>query len=78
MAKVAAEIASCGQPDALRRSLVLAIAPALCLDASRATQVHTCYSHLSAAHALSWVSSSSNSAHCFAGAGFETARNPLA
>ena len=54
MAKVAAEIASCGQPDALRRSLVLAIAPALCLDASRATQVHTCYSHLSAAHALSW------------------------
>ncbi len=40
MTKVAAELAGCGQPDALRRSFVLAIAPALCLDASRATQVH--------------------------------------
>ena len=40
MGKVAAEIASCGQPDALRRSFVLAVAPALCLETSRATQVH--------------------------------------
>ena len=40
MTKVAAELGSCGQPDALRRSFVLAVAPGLCVDASRATQVH--------------------------------------
>ena len=54
MTKVAAELASCGQPDALRRSFVLAIAPALCLDASRATQVYIVpvfASHMHAAHA---------------------------
>ncbi len=39
MTKVAARIVSCGQADALRRSFVLAVAPALCLDASSATQV---------------------------------------
>ncbi len=44
MTKVAAELASCGQADALRRSFVLTIAPALCLDASRATQVRN-YTH---------------------------------
>lgn len=59
MTKVAAELGSCGQPDALRRSFVLAVAPALCLDASRATQVHhqhTMPCHVCAKLDLTWRS----------------------